>query len=217
MSRLKHFNYKYYFIYRIINTINKKSYVGFHATNKEYDEDTYFGSGGLLKYAIKKYGANNFVMGIIEYVDPKNWQDKETFWIKAIHSHVSEGGYNQTYGGDGILGHTQSKESNEKRSKAHKGRYINKSYEERYGIEIAERMKANLSKSLSGENHPNWGQHASKETKDKMTNAAKNKPKSEEAKANMSKSCRGKSWEERYGVETANRMKEQRKRKCEML
>ena len=31
--------YKYYFIYKILNLANKKCYVGFHATNKEYDKD----------------------------------------------------------------------------------------------------------------------------------------------------------------------------------
>ena len=50
MSTLKN-PYKYYFIYKTINLINKKCYVGFHATNEEYDE--YFSSGIMLNNAIK--------------------------------------------------------------------------------------------------------------------------------------------------------------------
>lgn len=96
--------YKYYFIYRIINLVNKKSYVGFHATNKEYYEDTYFGSGLMLHQAIKKYGLDKFIMGIIEYVNVDNWKEKEIFWIKTLKSHAHQGGYNETHGGEGTLG-----------------------------------------------------------------------------------------------------------------
>lgn len=96
--------HKYYYIYAIKNIINGKKYVGVHATNKEFDIDDYDGSGLLLKNAIRKYGRDNFIFGILEYIKFDEWQEKEKFWIKELESHTSMWGYNQTWGGDGTLG-----------------------------------------------------------------------------------------------------------------
>jgi len=136
MYIIKENSFEYYFIYMIKNMINKKCYVGFHATNKEYDEDNYFGSGDLLKPAIIKYGIENFVMGIIEYIDPNEWQEKEKYWVKEMKSHVSQWGYNQTEGGDGILGFKHTRESKDKMSEKKKGKPSN-----RIGLKHTEKAK----------------------------------------------------------------------------
>lgn len=88
----------------IKNILNGKKYVGVHTTNKEFDLDTYDGSGVLLKKAIEKYGRENFILGILEYINFEDWQEREKYWIKELKSHKSEWGYNLTYGGDGTLG-----------------------------------------------------------------------------------------------------------------
>jgi len=83
------------------NMLNGKKYVGFHASNSEYEKDEYRGSGILLKKKIKEYGEDNFITGIIEYIIFDEWKEKEKYWIKEMKSHVSENGYNLTLGGDG--------------------------------------------------------------------------------------------------------------------
>lgn len=90
---------KFYFIYKITNSINGKIYIGKHETDSIDDE--YFGSGKILKLAIKKYGKHNFYREIIEYCsNSENLCSREIFWIKEINSFYPRG-YNINSGGKG--------------------------------------------------------------------------------------------------------------------
>lgn len=53
-----------YQLYKILNNINGKYYIGVHYGN--IVSDCYYGSGRLIKNAIKKYGKENFQQIIIE-------------------------------------------------------------------------------------------------------------------------------------------------------
>lgn len=57
----------HYLIYKTTNNVNGKIYIGCHKTEKI--EDSYLGSGKILKWAIKKYGRENFSKEIIAQFD----------------------------------------------------------------------------------------------------------------------------------------------------
>jgi group I intron endonuclease len=152
VSNLKNYHNKYYYIYKIVNLYNKKCYVGFHATNKEYENDNYYGSSNIVKDLIDKHGAQKFVMGIIEYINPKEWREKEQFWIKEMNSHVSREGYNLTFGGDGCLGLQWTEDQKSKLRKPNKrhSEFMTGRTSPRKGVVLDQELKDRISKSHEG-------------------------------------------------------------------
>jgi hypothetical protein len=57
----------YGYVYLTTNLINGKKYIGLHKSNK-FDE-SYYGSGKLLKRALVKYGKENFTIEILQQCD----------------------------------------------------------------------------------------------------------------------------------------------------
>jgi group I intron endonuclease len=85
-------------IYKVINLINNKFYVGQDSKNNP----KYYGSGLLINHAIKKYGKNNFVKEIIEYCYTlEELNEREVYWIEKLHATDRNIGYNITKGGYG--------------------------------------------------------------------------------------------------------------------
>lgn len=94
-----------YYIYKIINKLNGKAYIGQHKIPK-YKEDfrRYMGKGIAIREAIKKYGKENFDKIILEEIedDEKHLtvSEREKFWIKE-HNTMYPNGYNISPGGEG--------------------------------------------------------------------------------------------------------------------
>lgn len=62
---------KYGYVYRITNLINDKTYIGQHKVVKDEKWLTYMGSGRLIRYAIHKYGKDNFSKELVCYANSK--------------------------------------------------------------------------------------------------------------------------------------------------
>jgi hypothetical protein len=84
-------------IYKITNVINGKIYVG----KDKYNNPKYFGSGLVLKQAIKLYGIENFKKELIEFCkSEEEYNQREIYWIKQLNSFCPNG-YNINTGGKG--------------------------------------------------------------------------------------------------------------------
>jgi len=88
-------------IYKTLNLVNNKIYVGQHYTSAD---DGYLGSGKILKLAIFKYGKHNFKREILEFVDITNIDDREIYWIAELSATTKYGNYNINIGGNNMTG-----------------------------------------------------------------------------------------------------------------
>ena len=165
-----------YYIYRITNNVNGKTYIGQHKYKKLNDK--YMGSGKLIKQAQKKYGIENFTKEILySRIVNKDTADVIEIWAISKERAIGKAEYNISAGGGGPTNITpwnkgkvspnkgipRSEETKRKISNALKGKH--KSIEHR----------RKLSESLKG-NTICKGRILSEETKQKISNSHKGKP-----------------------------------------
>ena len=85
-------------IYKVINKLNGKWYIGKDASNRTY----YYGSGIAIKNAIAKYGKDNFEKTILEScLDKNHLNDREKYWIAVTGAVTNPNSYNLASGGEG--------------------------------------------------------------------------------------------------------------------
>jgi len=115
-------------VYLLTNTKNGKRYVGKTMQPLEVRWGGHVGSarrgdnGMLVCRAIKRHGPEAFERTVLWEgnekelpVSERELGEWERHFIKELHTHISEGGYNLTFGGDGGLsGYRFSDESREK-------------------------------------------------------------------------------------------------------
>ena len=91
----------YNYFYIINNLLNGHFYLGVHSTDDL--DDGYFGSGKVLKQAIKKHGVENFELTILKYFDTRD--ELMTFEREVVNERFLEYYqsicYNLKKGGEG--------------------------------------------------------------------------------------------------------------------
>jgi len=141
-----------YKVYLITNIENKKQYVGITKFSIEERFFQHTKRGFLLTEAIQKYGEQNFSIELVEEVESaERAYELEIFYIQKYNTKVPNG-YNLTDGGDGIFGWEASEE---------------------YRQECSERIKLLHKEKKVGM----YGKTHSEETRKKMSNSSKGKPK----------------------------------------
>ena len=93
------------YIYKIINNVNNKVYIGqtVNTIEQRFIEHkshykSYKNSNRPLYNAFRKYGENNFKIIELEQIDNEMLNEREKYWINFYDSYNN--GYNATLGGD---------------------------------------------------------------------------------------------------------------------
>lgn len=92
----------YKYIYKLVNTVNGKAYVGQSGNPSFRYFEHLTGLGSKLVYrAVQKYGIEKFLGFVIDTADSREEANqKEQFWIKELKAFGD--GYNLSPGGDGF-------------------------------------------------------------------------------------------------------------------
>lgn len=185
MARNKNIH-KYHFIYKTINLVNGKIYVGQKLTSCDNLQPNYLGSGILFQRVIQKYGVENFKREIIEFCTKETINEREKFWIKQLDAMNRSVGYNLCEGGGTTSGYKHTKSTLRKISTSNIGKHHHKRSEEiREKDRIASTGRLHSDQTKKKMSVTATGRITSEETKEKIRNSKKGKPLSESVKINM--------------------------------
>ena len=162
-------------IYKLLNKINGKCYVG--QTVRSFDERMYWhiysartGPTSFIHRALRKYGIQSFECSVIDIADSKEaLAEKEIYWIGNLNTKVPNG-YNMTDGGTGGTtnkGRPHSEATIRKMSELKKGK--NNPF---FGKQHSERFRRKMSDRLIGNQHLLGHKH-SEDSRRKMSESQK--------------------------------------------
>ncbi len=170
-------------IYKILNTINKKVYIGstfyipgrlgshrFHLRNNSHHNI-------YLQKSWNKYGEFAFEFVVLEYVEKDKLIEREQYWIDTSNCCDSKFGYNLMPNARSSLGRVFTPESKAKMSAWQIGR------------KMSDEAKAKMSLAKKGKPSILKGRKASAETVTKMKLSAIGKKKSENTKKKIKESA----------------------------
>ena len=158
----------FYTIYKTTNLINNRYYIGKHKT--ENINDSYMGSGKLLKQAIEKYGIENFskeILFVFNNEEDMNKKEKELVVL-------SEETYNLCEGGNGGFGYINNSDIVKFKGKTHTDNTKQKLREKRIGVTNFipnEETKQKISNAKKGKSTALKGSSQSEEHKKKLSEA----------------------------------------------
>lgn len=149
-------------IYCIENNITGNKYIG-QGKDAKKRMFLFHGNCRALLDAFEKYGEENFSRYILEYCDVDILDEREEFYIKELKTHVSEGGYNISYGGSvPMRGIKFSDDHKLKISQSNKGRVFSEEHKEKLrlshiGMMVSDNARKKIGDSETGEKHHFWG------------------------------------------------------------
>ena len=162
---------KKFIIYKIINQINNKIYIGQTIKTLEqrwtrHVDNARNGSECIIHRAIRKYGKDNFLLKILFYCTSKEEANKKEIETISKLSAKVPIGYNATNGGGGSVGCIASDATRKKMSMSKLGYIASDATrkrmsmsklgnENRLGCKTTDETKAKLSIAMTG--HKYWG------------------------------------------------------------
>lgn len=168
----------FYTIYKTTNNINGKYYIGKHKT-RDLD-DTYLGSGKILKHAINKHGINNFTREYLFIFDNEEDMNNKEAELVSEEFIKEDTNYNLKIGGDGGWDYINTKYPNGtmygKSLKSETKKLMSDIMTERYITDTeyyhSQKLHMRTISKISQKNNPNgtfYGKSHSEETKLKMS------------------------------------------------
>jgi hypothetical protein len=182
-------------IYKTLNTVNGKYYIGMDTKN----DPNYLGSGTLLKQAIQKYGKNSFKKIILEQCNSiEQLKEQEKYWISIYNACSDRESYNISTGGTGGDNFTHNPDRELIREKLQARRHTeatkkrisenhwqSKHGGSRLGTKWSEEQRKKMESYLAEKGSPFKGKSHTEEAKQKNREKHLGKKVSEETKAKM--------------------------------
>ena len=135
---------RYGYIYKFTDIVNNKIYIG--KREKNYFDESYYGSGKLWKNVLNTVGKDNIKREILQWCYSKEeLYNAERNWIKKLQSQDKDIGYNIHKGGAG----GNSLNDTEKWSELHRGERNG-----RYSKLVSKETRDKISKANKGKK---WG------------------------------------------------------------
>ena len=167
------------YVYAIINRINLKLYFGSHSWDGEGLDPNYYGSGKLIKRAVKKYGKDNFIVYPIKFYNSvEECRKAEEELLTKYNIANNQYCYNIK---NAAVGWTSEDVTGEKHPQYGKRGKDSHSY----GRHHTEDTKRKMSQAKKGRTH-------TENTRNKMSQAHKGKKLSEDTKRKLSRANKGK-------------------------
>ena len=142
------------YIYKITNSVNNKSYVGYTSNPQNRFKDHIHGRGNkILFQAIKKYGVDKFSFEVIA----EDTVDNEQKYIDE-HNTMAPNGYNLTEGGS-VPPNYKGKTYKERYGKGWKEQIIKrqKSNKFKHSMPHSKETKKKISEAVKGKRNPMYG------------------------------------------------------------